>query len=139
MKQEEKLHLHAGPRFLLVMLGLTALLLWGLLLNVNMGSVKIPAGDIFEMLLKTAGYGIGNLFTGGKFREPLRALMDATTESQIIFSIRLPRLLLAAVLGGGLSVSGFLLQTFFRNPIAGPPPSWRRWRCPAQRGLQWDF
>ena len=120
MKPEEKLHLHAGPRFLLVMLGLTALLLWGLLLNVNMGSVKIPAGDILQMLLKAAGYGIGNVFTGGKYREALSSLMNASTESQILFSIRLPRLLLAAVLGGGLSVSGFLLQTFFRNPIAGP-------------------
>ena len=32
----------------------------------------------------------------------------------------MPRMLLAAILGGALSVSGFLLQTFFRNPIAGP-------------------
>ncbi|MBQ8075050.1 MAG: iron ABC transporter permease, partial [Oscillospiraceae bacterium] len=35
-------------------------------------------------------------------------------------NIRLPRLLAAALLGGALSVSGFLLQTFFANPIAGP-------------------
>ncbi len=39
---------------------------------------------------------------------------------QIIRSIRLPRLLSAACLGGALAVSGFLLQTFFANPIAGP-------------------
>ena len=39
---------------------------------------------------------------------------------QIILSIRLPRVLAAAILGGALAVSGFLLQTFFRNPIAGP-------------------
>jgi len=38
----------------------------------------------------------------------------------IIWTIRLPRLLAAAILGGALSVSGFLLQTFFANPIAGP-------------------
>ena len=38
----------------------------------------------------------------------------------MIWKIRLPRLLAAAVLGGALSVSGFLLQAFFRNPIAGP-------------------
>lgn len=38
----------------------------------------------------------------------------------IIWSIRLPRVLAAAILGGALSVSGFLLQTFFANPIAGP-------------------
>ena len=39
---------------------------------------------------------------------------------RIITDIRLPRTLAALILGGGLSVSGFLLQSFFRNPIAGP-------------------
>ncbi len=39
---------------------------------------------------------------------------------RIIADIRLPRTIAALVLGGGLSVSGFLLQSFFRNPIAGP-------------------
>ena len=46
--------------------------------------------------------------------------MGASTESRIIYSIRMPRMLLAAILGGALALSGFLLQTFFRNPIAGP-------------------
>ena len=39
---------------------------------------------------------------------------------RIIMDIRMPRALSALILGGGLSVSGFLLQSFFRNPIAGP-------------------
>ena len=68
--------------------------------NINTGSVHIPVGQIFRII----------------------ALRDATDETAfgIIWKIRLPRLLLAAVLGGALSLSGFLLQTFFRNPIAGP-------------------
>ena len=37
-----------------------------------------------------------------------------------MWRIRLPRILASVVLGGALSVSGFLLQTFFANPIAGP-------------------
>ncbi|MFR0790644.1 MAG: FecCD family ABC transporter permease [Lachnospiraceae bacterium] len=41
-------------------------------------------------------------------------------EYNIIWKIRLPRILMAAILGGALSLSGFLLQTFFENPIAGP-------------------
>jgi iron complex transport system permease protein len=41
-------------------------------------------------------------------------------ELNIIWKIRLPRILMAALLGGALSLSGFLLQTFFENPIAGP-------------------
>lgn len=40
--------------------------------------------------------------------------------NNIIFRIRLPRITAALILGGALSVSGFLLQTFFSNPIAGP-------------------
>ena len=38
----------------------------------------------------------------------------------IIWKIRLPRVLMAGILGGALALSGFLLQTFFSNPIAGP-------------------
>lgn len=41
-------------------------------------------------------------------------------EIQIIWEIRLPRVLSAVLLGGALSLSGFLLQTFFNNPIADP-------------------
>ena len=38
----------------------------------------------------------------------------------IIYNIRLPRVLAAVLLGGALALSGYLLQTFFNNPIAGP-------------------
>lgn len=40
--------------------------------------------------------------------------------AKILLAVRLPRLVAAAFLGGALCVSGFLLQTFFQNPIAGP-------------------
>lgn len=43
-----------------------------------------------------------------------------STMWNILWEIRLPRILSAVVLGGALSVSGFLLQNFFANPIAGP-------------------
>ena len=42
------------------------------------------------------------------------------TARNIMMNIRLPRTLAAAILGGALAVSGFLLQNFFSNPIAGP-------------------
>ena len=42
------------------------------------------------------------------------------TSSDILLKIRLPRALAALLLGGALSLSGYLLQTFFHNPIAGP-------------------
>lgn len=69
---------------------LLALLVW----NITAGSVDFTPGEILSTLLNP--------------------------ESGIIWGIRLPRVLAAAILGGGLSVSGFLLQTFFANPIAGP-------------------
>ena len=50
-------------------------------------------------------------------------LTGADTESmyyQVIWDIRLPRLIAAGLLGGALALAGFLLQTFFNNPIAGP-------------------
>ncbi|MCM1567905.1 MAG: iron ABC transporter permease [Roseburia sp.] len=107
-------------RFLATLVILIVLLSWGLVLNINLGSVPIPSGDIFRMVWDAVRYGVMNLITGGAYTEQLEAVMGASTQSKILFSIRMPRMLLAAVLGGALAVSGFLLQTFFRNPIAGP-------------------
>lgn len=68
-------------------------------LNINIGSVPIPMGEILRILLHRA---------------------TDTTQGSIIWKIRLPRILMAAILGGALSLAGFLLQNFFGNPIAGP-------------------
>jgi len=70
-----------------------------IVLNTVTGSVQIPLADIVELLV-----GRGS---------------DATAYS-IVWQIRLPRACAAAVLGGALALSGYLLQTFFHNPIAGP-------------------
>lgn len=86
-------------RFALVMLLLLALLVFALILNLAVGSVRLSLGEIRTLLL---------------------AGRNASTESIILFNVRMPRMLLAAILGGALAVSGFLLQSFFRNPIAGP-------------------
>ena len=54
-------------------------------------------------------------------RELLGAVSGGGSEiAARILDLRLRRLLSAGLLGGGLAVSGFLLQTFFANPIAGP-------------------
>lgn len=86
-------------RYILSFLLLAVLILALLLVNLLSGSTHIPLREALSALLH------GNQ-TGGA--------------STILWEIRLPRLLAAAVLGGALSVSGFLLQTFFGNPIAGP-------------------
>ena len=72
------------------------------LLSLGTGTVATAPGDVARILL--AG--------------PATAA-DAT-ENLVIWQIRLPRALEALLLGGALSLSGFLLQTFFANPIADP-------------------
>ncbi len=57
------------------------------------------------------------------FKELLHILKhhnEDATKYDVIWKIRLPRTIAAAILGGALSISGYLLQTFFHNPIAGP-------------------
>ena len=112
-------HLENTRRFVLVMMLLFFLFLLGLVLNANIGTVAIRPAEVFQMIGRCIRYGIANLFTDGKYSEELAAFINRDTSSQILFRIRLPRVLLAAVLGGALSVSGYLLQVFFHNPIAG--------------------
>ncbi|MCD7838977.1 MAG: iron ABC transporter permease, partial [Clostridiales bacterium] len=99
---------------------LVLLLVAGLILNVNTGAVDIPTGEIFTLLGKGLRLRVLALLEPGEYGEALAEFLTGSTEARVLFSIRLPRLLLAAVLGGALAVSGFLLQSFFRNPIAGP-------------------
>ncbi len=75
-------------------------------------------------LLVAAALGL-NLFAGSAGLTPgetLRGLLGqgSPTALNILWKIRVPRTLAACLLGGALSLSGYLLQTFFHNPIAGP-------------------
>lgn len=117
---KEKIKLGNVGRFSSVMLLLSGLLVLALIMNVNIGSVSIAVQDVFRMLWDGIRCGVINVLTRGGYAQELEAVMKSSTESQILFSIRIPRMLLAAILGGALSVSGYLLQVFFRNPIAGP-------------------
>lgn len=112
-------YLSQTGRFVAVMLILAGLLAWGLVLNVNIGSQDVPSGEIFRLVWDALRYKVLNLF-GGDYQEALDTVLTGSTQSRIIFSIRMPRMILAALLGGALSLSGYMLQTFFRNPIAGP-------------------
>lgn len=78
------------------------LLILGLsfLLNLGLGSVMIPFGEI-----------VSGLLTGD---------WSKASWEQIILNYRLPKALVAIFAGIGLSLSGLQMQTFFRNPLAGP-------------------
>jgi iron complex transport system permease protein len=78
-----------------LLLGIGVLLL--MVLNVCIGTVKIPFADILSALRG-----------------------EAVLNQRILWDIRMPRALAALILGGALALAGYLLQTFFHNPIAGP-------------------
>ena len=99
MEQENFHTFHTKAQYCVVFMALLAALFVITVLNINIGSVPISVGEIIGILLHKQG--------------------DPTLVN-IIWKIRMPRILMAALLGGALSLSGFLLQTFFANPIAGP-------------------
>ncbi len=87
--------------------------------------IKIPMAfaSIILILLFCVLWNLLSGSTSIGISQVLEVIAGKSQDSRIyrvIWSIRLPRLLTALVLGGALSVSGFLLQTFFANPIAGP-------------------
>lgn len=92
--RKKRMRRYALSFFLLLFL-LACLMVW----NVREGSVELSFQEVAGIL---AGQG------------------GEETALRIVLDIRLPRVLAAVLLGGALAVSGFLLQTFFGNPIAGP-------------------
>ena len=92
---KKKAQIRYAVSFVILIVLLLMLFFW----NINAGSVQMSVKEIFDIIVKKTG---------------------EQTAYNIVWQIRLPRILAALLLGGALSVSGFLLQTFFGNPIAGP-------------------
>lgn len=82
--------------FILLILGVAFLFL----INISLGSVRIPIPEIVKGL------------TG--------STMEKESWDIILFQFRLPKAITAILVGIGLSISGLLMQTLFRNPLAGP-------------------
>lgn len=68
--------------------------------NISLGSVYIPLKGVFNSLIGTA--------------------TEQETWQHIIQNYRLPKAITAIIVGSGLGISGLLMQTLFRNPLAGP-------------------
>jgi iron complex transport system permease protein len=79
---------------------LTLLLFLLFLLNISLGSISIPIKEVFKSL------------TGEN--------SSKETWQYIVINYRLPKAITAVIVGVGLSISGLLMQTLFRNPLAGP-------------------
>ncbi|WP_460575728.1 iron chelate uptake ABC transporter family permease subunit [Flavobacterium koreense] len=84
----------------LLFISLSLLLLLALLLNISLGQVAIPFKEVIK-----------SLFGSHASKE---------TWEYIIVNFRLPKAITAILVGIGLSISGLLMQTLFRNPLAGP-------------------
>jgi iron complex transport system permease protein len=79
---------------------LIVMLLICFIVNLSIGSVSIPMNEILSVF-------VGN----GASKESWR---------YILMDYRLPKAITAILAGGGLAISGLLMQTLFRNPLAGP-------------------
>ena len=79
---------------------LSIILFLCIIINVGLGSVNIPFKEVFTAII------------GG----------DTSNESwsYIVWNYRIPKALTAILVGCGLSLCGLLMQTLFRNPLAGP-------------------
>ncbi|MFT4660956.1 MAG: iron complex transport system permease protein [Patiriisocius sp.] len=83
----------------LLYLLLFVLIALAVILNIAAGSSYISLGDVVKTLL------------GGD---------KTSTNFNIIWQLRIPEVIMAILVGMALSLSGLLMQTFFRNPLAGP-------------------
>ncbi len=90
----------------LIVVGLLALLLLSVGVAMAVGSEKIALGEIYRVLWR-------HLTPGAT------PLLDETAD-RIVWQLRMPRVLLALIVGGGLSMIGVAMQTLVRNPLAEP-------------------
>ena len=89
-----------------VLVVLFLLLLLGSILAIGSGALQLGPHQVVTILLK-----------------PLGIALDANIteqEAAVLWGIRLPRVLLAVLVGGTLAVSGAIMQGLFRNPLAEP-------------------
>lgn len=101
--------MRSAPRVrtsVLVLAGLFLALFWVALLSTGIGAVSIPPGDVVAILLDQAGVSL---------REPVDEM-----QRSILLGIRLPRVILALLVGAALAISGAAMQGLFRNPLADP-------------------
>lgn len=98
-------HLVAGAGYGALLLALIAALVGALAVAIGIGTVVVPVSDVLAVLWGHVSGDTKNL--------------DALTD-QIVWDFRVPRVLVAALAGAGLSVAGVCLQSLVRNPLADP-------------------
>ena len=97
-----------GPAYLAVCLALLVLLALSVLAAVSFGTMTIPIGDVYHVILHEL-FGLGD-----------PAVWGSGGVHDVVWLIRLPRLILAIGVGTGLSVCGVVMQAIVKNPLADP-------------------
>ena len=97
----------AAARFWLLVPILLAALVMAIVAAVAVGAVPLPFGKVVQIILH-------------HLLPQLTPVVWTPTEDQIVWQFRLPRVLLAMIVGAALSVSGTALQAMVRNPLADP-------------------
>ncbi|HDK7155178.1 TPA: iron ABC transporter permease [Clostridium botulinum] len=93
---------------LMILIGLSIILVVSVVWAVAIGSVKIPTAEVYKVI-------IYKLFKS----EGLKSVLDGPF-IDIIWEIRLPRVLLGVVVGMGLALGGVVMQATVQNPLADP-------------------
>ena len=99
---------HGKPVCWTAVILLAAALVLSLLWAVTIGSVDLAMGDVYRVILfKLFGIGDAQLYGSGSM-------------SDIVWYVRLPRLILAIAIGASLSIAGVVMQAIVKNPLADP-------------------
>lgn len=96
---------HRGLRFALVSVGLLGALIVTCLVSITSGQYTLSPTDLIGVLLR--GVGIDSAWAP-----------ESATDYGVIYTLRLPRLVLGLLVGAALAVSGVLMQAIFGNPLA---------------------
>ena len=96
------------PMYLVAIMVLAAALILSLLGAVTIGSVDLEVGEVYRVILYKL-FGIGD-----------PAVYGSGSMSDIVWFVRLPRLVLAIAIGCSLSIAGVVMQAIVKNPLADP-------------------
>lgn len=96
------------PMYLVAIVVLAAALILSLLGAVTIGSVDLEVGEVYRVILYKL-FGIGD-----------PAVYGSGSMSDIVWFVRLPRLVLAIAIGCSLSIAGVVMQAIVKNPLADP-------------------
>lgn len=106
---------HLNPRHAMLTLAIVVFLglfILSILAAVTIGAVKVPFGDVYRIVLYNASFGRIKLAEEG--------FLSSGTMYEIVWNLRMPRVLMGAIIGVLLAMCGVVMQATVQNPLADP-------------------